>query len=72
MIADGITFEKVEPKKRTLRLTDQEWQALKDIAAHVVPSHALAFGTNTKASRVAPMLRMIADGRLTVKELGDE
>ena len=51
-----------------IRLTAADRAALERIAAEVVPDAALARNASHAASRVAPMLRMIAAGRLLVVE----
>jgi hypothetical protein len=51
-----------------MRLTAADRAALERIAAEVVPDAALARNASHAASRVAPMLRMIAAGRLRVVE----
>ena len=51
-----------------MRLTAADRAALERIAAEVVPDAALARNASHAASRVAPMLRMIAAGALLVVE----
>jgi hypothetical protein len=51
-----------------VRLTAADRAALERIAAKVVPDTALARNAPRNASRVAPMLRMIAAGALLVVE----
>lgn len=53
-------------KHHILRLDDERWRKLKEIAARVTPEEAIAAHTRSDAGRVTAMLRLIADGRLIV------
>ena len=56
----------METPIRKVRLSDEHWQGLVEIAAGIVPDNEVASFTNVGTSRVVPMLRMVAEGKLVV------
>lgn len=58
----------METPIRKVRLSDEHWQALAEVSAGVVPDSELATNANTTkgTSRLVPMLRMVAEGKLVV------
>lgn len=53
-------------RRRNIKLSDEHWAALAAIADRVVPQESVAARTKSSYSRIAPMLRLIADGKLLV------
>ena len=53
---------------RTIRINDEDWQRLNDVASRVVPDEAMPTNAPASYGRVAQMLRMIASGELVVRE----
>ena len=51
---------------RNLRLSDEHWQGLVEVSAGIVPDEAVDPNTGAGKSRVVPMLRMVAEGKLVV------
>ena len=51
---------------RMMKLNEEHWQALTEISAGVVPDHEVEKRANPAYSRIAPMLRMIAEHKLVV------
>ena len=51
---------------RSIKLSEEHWQALTEISGGVVPDHEVEKRTNLAYSRIAPMLRMIAEQKLIV------
>lgn len=60
------------PPIRPIRLDAEDWRRLIDVASHVVPDDAMPRNAPASYGRVAQMLRMIADGRLTVTPVTGE
>ena len=56
----------METPIRKVRLSDEHWQALATVAAGVVPETELAINASKGTSRLVPMLRMVAEGKLIV------
>lgn len=56
----------METPIRKVRLSDEHWQGLAKVAAGVVPDSELAANANVGTSRLVPMLRMVAEGKLVV------
>ena len=51
---------------RKIRLSDEHWQGLVEVSAGIVPDEAVDPNTTAGKSRIVPMLRMVAEGKLIV------
>ena len=51
---------------RMIRMSDEHWNALAAIAETLVPDSEVTRYTSPGTSRILPMWRMVADGKLVV------